>query len=78
MDLDNSFFGFNSRLEQRFSYQLTIKDLLKIYQTILARSGWKINQEDEKKMVAIWRILCISQNWLLLRIKYLMLGIWTG
>ena len=59
-DLEKSFFGFNSGLERRFPYRFTIEDytaedLCKIYQTILARSGWKINQEDEKKMVEFFR-----------------------
>ncbi len=60
MNLEKSFFGFNSGLERRFPYRFTIEDytaedLCKIYQTILARSGWKINQEDEKKMVEFFR-----------------------
>jgi len=59
-DLEKSFFSFNSGLERRFPYRFTIEDytaedLCKIYQTILARSGWKINQEDEKKMVEFFR-----------------------
>jgi SpoVK/Ycf46/Vps4 family AAA+-type ATPase len=59
-DLEKSFFGFNSGLERRFPYRFTIEDytaedLCKIYQTILARSGWKINQEDEKKIVEFFR-----------------------
>ena len=59
-DLEKSFFGFNSGLERRFPYRFTIEeytaeDLCKIYQTILARSGWKINQEEEKKMVEFFR-----------------------
>jgi len=59
-DLEKSFFGFNSGLERRFPYRFTIdnytaEDLCKIYQTILARSGWKINQEDEKKMVEFFK-----------------------
>jgi energy-coupling factor transporter ATP-binding protein EcfA2 len=59
-DLEKSFFGFNSGLERRFPYRFTIEDytaedLCKIYQTILARSDWKINQEDEKKMVEFFR-----------------------
>jgi SpoVK/Ycf46/Vps4 family AAA+-type ATPase len=59
-DLEKSFFGFNSGLERRFPYRFTIQDytaedLCKIYQTILARSGWKINQEDEKKMMEFFR-----------------------
>jgi SpoVK/Ycf46/Vps4 family AAA+-type ATPase len=59
-DLEKSFFGFNSGLERRFPYRFTIEDytaedLCKIYQTILARSDWRINQEDEKKMVEFFR-----------------------
>ena len=59
-DLEKSFFGFNSGLERRFPYRFTIEDytaedLCKIYQTILARSGWKINQDEEKKMVDFFR-----------------------
>ena len=59
-DLEKSFFGFNSGLERRFPYRLTIEDytpddLCKIYQTILSRSGWKIKEEDEKKMVDFFR-----------------------
>jgi len=59
-DLEKSFFGFNSGLERRFPYRFTIEDyspedLCKIYQTILARSDWKINQEDEKKIVEFFR-----------------------
>jgi SpoVK/Ycf46/Vps4 family AAA+-type ATPase len=59
-DLEKSFFGFNSGLERRFPYRFTIEDytaedLCKIYQTILARSGWKINQEEEKKMMEFFR-----------------------
>ena len=59
-DLEKSFFGFNSGLERRFPYRFTIEDytaedLCKIYQTILSRSGWKINQEDEKKMTDFFR-----------------------
>ena len=59
-DLEKSFFGFNSGLERRFPYRFTIEDytaedLCKIYQTILARSGWKINEEDEKKIVEFFR-----------------------
>jgi hypothetical protein len=59
-DLEKSFFGFNSGLERRFPYRFTIEDytaedLCKIYQTILARSGWKINQDDEKKIVEFFR-----------------------
>ena len=59
-DLEKSFFGFNSGLERRFPYRFTIEDytaedLCKIYQTILARSGWKINQEGEKKMVEFFK-----------------------
>jgi hypothetical protein len=47
-------------LERRFPYRFTIEDytaedLCKIYQTILARSGWKINQEEENKMVEFFR-----------------------
>ena len=60
MNLEKSFFGFNSGLERRFPYRFTIEDytaedLCKIYQTILARSGWKIIQEDEKKMVEFFK-----------------------
>jgi SpoVK/Ycf46/Vps4 family AAA+-type ATPase len=59
-DLEKSFFGFNSGLERRFPYRFTIEDytaedLCKIYQTILARSGWKINQEEEKKIIDFFR-----------------------
>jgi SpoVK/Ycf46/Vps4 family AAA+-type ATPase len=59
-DLEKSFFGFNSGLERRFPYRFTIEDytaedLCKIYQTILARSDWKINQKDENKMVEFFR-----------------------
>jgi len=59
-DLEKSFFGFNSGLERRFPYRFTIEDytaedLCKIYQTILVRSGWKINQEEEKKIVEFFR-----------------------
>jgi hypothetical protein len=59
-DLEKSFFGFNSGLERRFPYRFTIEDykaedLCKIYQTILARSDWRINQEDEKKIVEFFR-----------------------
>jgi SpoVK/Ycf46/Vps4 family AAA+-type ATPase len=59
-DLEKSFFGFNSGLERRFPYRFTIEDytsddLCKIYQTILVRSNWKINQDDEKKMVEFFR-----------------------
>ena len=59
-DLEKSFFGFNSGLERRFPYRFTIEeytpeDLCKIYQTILGRSGWKIKEEDEKKMVEFFR-----------------------
>jgi SpoVK/Ycf46/Vps4 family AAA+-type ATPase len=59
-DLEKSFFGFNSGLERRFPYRLTIEDytpedLCKIYQTILSRSDWKIKEDDEKKMVEFFR-----------------------
>jgi SpoVK/Ycf46/Vps4 family AAA+-type ATPase len=59
-DLEKSFFGFNSGLERRFPYRFTIEDytaedLCNIYQKILARSDWKINQEDENKMVEFFR-----------------------
>jgi hypothetical protein len=59
-DLEKSFFGFNSGLERRFPYRYTIddytpEDLCKIYQTILGRSGWKIKEDDEKKMVDFLR-----------------------
>ena len=59
-DLEKSFFGFNSGLERRFPYRFTIEDytaedLCKIYQTILARSDWRINHEDEKKMVEFFK-----------------------
>jgi ribosome biogenesis GTPase A len=60
MNLEKSFFGFNSGLERRFPYRFTIEDytaedLCKIYQTILARSDWRINQEDEKTIVEFFR-----------------------
>jgi len=59
-DLEKSFFGFNSGLERRFPYRYTIddytpEDLCKIYQTILGRSGWKIKEDDEKKMEEFFR-----------------------
>ena len=59
-DLEKSFFGFNSGLERRFPYRFTIEeytpdDLCKIYQTILGRSGWKIKEDDEKKMEDFFR-----------------------
>lgn len=59
-DLEKSFFGFNSGLERRFPYRFTIEDytaedLCKIYQTILARSDWRINQDDEKKIVEFFK-----------------------
>jgi hypothetical protein len=59
-DLEKSFFGFNSGLERRFPYRLTIEDytpedLCKIYQTILDRSGWKIKADDEKKIEDFFR-----------------------
>jgi len=59
-DLEKSFFSFNSGLERRFPYRFTIEDytpedLSKIYQKILGRSDWRINQEDEKKMVEFFR-----------------------
>ena len=60
MNLEKSFFSFNSGLERRFPYRFTIEEytakyLCKIYQTILAQSGWRINQEDEKKMVEFFK-----------------------
>lgn len=59
-DLEKSFFAFNSGLERRFPYRYTIddytpEDLCKIYQTILGRSGWKIKEDDEKKMEDFFR-----------------------
>ena len=59
-DLEKSFFGFNSGLERRFPYRFTIEDytaedLCKIYQKILERSNWRINQDDEKKIVDFFK-----------------------
>jgi len=35
--------------------EYTPEDLCKIYQTILGQSGWKIKEEDEKKIVEFYR-----------------------
>lgn len=52
-DLEKSFFGFNSGLERRFPYRFSIeeythKELCQIFQFILNKNSWKIDNKQEK------------------------------
>jgi len=55
-DLEKSFFGFNSGLERRFPYRFSIDEytpeqLCKIYQFILEKNGWKLDNSKENELV---------------------------